>query len=110
MTITILLIVLFGLSKHFRDDIAYNHRHFRKWDWWCENRWERQHKSDLIEWLTKNPLSFLRDGWHLNESINVIGASLFFCMAIDISLWWSILVYGLIGGIHSLLDGSLFRK
>ena len=109
----ITLFILFGFSKHERDQIAYHKDKclFPNSVWYSENQWQTK------SWWLKNPFSFLLDGWHLMESINVAS----FCavtvitvsMIYNIPTWGLILLgviqYGLIGLIHSILDGSLFR-
>ena len=100
---TYILIILFALSKHFRDEIAYHPTKLPKWEWLVSNNWRTN------SWWLKNPFSMFLDGWNFMEFINVMSTSLLFCIASDINLLWAIGVYALIGLIHSLLDGSLLR-
>lgn len=114
MIITIIILyILFLLSKHERDQIAYHNDEclFPNWHWYSENHWQTK------SWWLKNPLSFLLDGWHMMESINVASfcsmTVLIISTLYNIPIWGLILLgvmlYGLIGLIHSILDGSLFR-
>lgn len=104
----VLISLLFGLSKHLRDEIAYHSGSF-EWEWLNTNRWETN------SWWLKNVFTMFLDGWHFMEFLNVYS----FCMVVAIIAQreykldrWHIVtisvgLYIVIGGLHSLLDGSL---
>ena len=114
----IILIILFGLSKHERDTCRTNYKKTLLWliypkfiydnyDYVTKNLWRQ-------EWWVKNVLTWKIDYWHRAEAVNVYTASLMFVLLLNGFNWWSLLIsigiYITIGGVHSALDSSLFRR
>ena len=103
-----------AFAKHERDQIAYHKKDclFPDWEWYTKNAWKTK------SWWLKVPFSFALDGWHFMESL--IMASVSTLIVINVSMLYNVYIvwlillgvalYGIIGGVHSLLDGSLFRK
>ena len=113
MEFIIILYILFGFSKHERDQIAYHKKDclFPHSVWYSENNWQTK------SWWLKNPFSMFLDGWHLMESINVASfcsmtvlmVSTLYQLPIYVYILLGVILYGIIGLIHSILDGSLTR-
>jgi len=114
----IILIILFGLSKHERDTCRTNFKKTLAWklfpnwvydniDYVTKNLWRQ-------EWWIKNVLTWKIDYWHAAEVVNVYSTSLMFTLLLNGFNWWSLLIsigiYITIGGVHSALDSSLFRR
>jgi len=100
--IAILLILALSekdLIKHHKDLVL-----FPNWKWYVENRWKTK------SWWLKNVFTMFLDGFHFWKSIEMIGISLLLCNAFEISFYYAIIFYVVIGAYHSIRNGSLFRK
>ena len=120
------LFILFLISKHDRDCSRYNYSksltyHFMKFfRLWTPKRahWFISNTYAVDNWLVHNVFSFMANGWKFWEAVNVASFCSMTVLYIDtlynIPIWVLILLgvtlYGVIGGIHSALDGSLFKK
>jgi len=104
----IILFLLLVWSKSERDMLAKRKQDslFPKWGWYVENNWKTK------SWWIKNPLSFLLDGWHFWEAVNVFIACWFVALTFDLTHNWieAIAFYGVFGLIHNIHFNSLFRK
>ena len=104
----IILFLLLIWSKSERDMLATRRQDtlFPKWSWYVGNNWQTK------SWWIKNPFSFLLDGWHSWEAINVFVACWFVALTFDLTHNWieATALYGVFGLIHNIHFNSLFRK
>ena len=121
-----ILFILFLIAKNDRDCSRYNYRAsvtfhvLRFFGLWTSKRaaWFISNTSSTDSWLIHNPLSFLANGWKFFEMVSVLSfctmTVLYFSTLYNIPVWGLIALdvslYTLLGGFHSALDGSLFRK
>jgi len=102
--INLILILLFITTKSERDLIGSN-----KFDkTLLRSKWYNT-KDYKGSWLIENVLSFLGNGWHLNDWINVSIAYYFFGLLVG-NLWYGAIAFIIGGTYHSLRNGSLLRK
>ena len=106
MILLIILLVLFIIGESENDIVMTNPKlsFFPKWDWYIRYNYTGD------SWLIKNVISFFGDGFHFWKAVTIIVTAYFFCIAVGISVWYSILIFGLAGLYHSLRNGSLLRR
>jgi len=100
--IYIILIIIFAITKSERDKIGSGKNTFFKGKWYNT----KDYKGN---WWIENVFSFLGNGWHLNDWINVSIAYYFFGLLIG-NLWYGLIAFMVGGTYHSLTNGSLLRK
>ena len=103
----LVLVLIFAFSKVERDLIAHTPKKslFPNCKWYVGNRW-KTHSF----WI-KNVFTFLLDGWHFWESVNVLSASILFGLLMgQYWYWWALGAYVFTGLLMNIRSGSLFRK
>lgn len=122
----IILMVIFGVTDHEKDQIAHqkNNTLLQKivtekfWNkiklWYTTNLWQTQN------WWLKNPLAMFLDGWHCVKTFNMwAGYGMGSIALINVlrplgSPWWyyiilTLALYIVGGGLHSWANGTLLR-
>lgn len=95
-----LLIIIFAITKSERDLIGSGH---------YGNTWYGTKDYIGNSWWIENVISFLGNGWHLMDWINVSCMYLAFGILVN-NLWFGLIAFVLGGTLHSYRNGSLFRK
>jgi len=106
MILLIILLVLFIIGESENDIVMTN----PKLSFFPKCNWYNRHNYTGKNWWIKNVISFIGDGFHSWKAVTIIVTAYFFCIAVGISVWYSILIFGLAGLYHSLRNGSLLRR